>query len=197
MLRQLGAGLLRPLRRSLPLALSAQEASQRISPKVMVITMFAGEAKPWLDNERFTQKVSVPGLSKTFPDVSCTDAGLCLMTTSMGYANAASSVSALIYSDRFDLSRTYILIAGIAGVDPADGTLGSAHWARFAVDGGLQNVIDAREIPSDWSTGYVAIGAGRPGEKVELKYGSEVYRLNEELLQKAYSPDQGRGTRRR
>ena len=186
MLRQLGAGLLGLIAGSLPLALSAQEASQRISPKVIVITMFAGEAKPWLDHERFTQKVSVPGLSKTFPDVSCTDAGLCLMTTSMGYANAASSVSALIYSNRFDLSRTYFLIAGIAGVDPMDGTLGSAHWARFAVDGGLQNVIDAREIPSDWSTGYVAIGAGRPGEKVELKYGSEVYRLNEELLQKAY-----------
>jgi purine nucleoside permease len=48
-------------------------------------------------------------------------------------------------------------------------------------------VIDAREIPSDWTTGYVAIGASRPGEKVELKYGSEVYRLNEDLLQKAYS----------
>jgi purine nucleoside permease len=109
------------------------------------------------------------------------------MTTSMGYANAASSVSALIYSNRFDLSQTYFLIAGIAGVDPADGTLGSAHWARFAIDGGLQNVIDAREIPSDWTTGYVAIGASRPGEKVELKYGSEVYRLNEDLLQKAYN----------
>src|SRR3712207_9110949 len=84
---------------------SAQEAPQRIRPKVMVITMFAGEAKPWLDNERFTQKVAVPGLSKAFPEVSCTDAGLCLMTTSMGYANAASSASALVYSGRFDLSQ--------------------------------------------------------------------------------------------
>lgn len=186
MLRQLGAGLLGLLAVSLPLTLSAQEAPQRISPRVMVITMFAGEAKPWLDQERFTQKVAVPGLFKAFPEVSCTDAGLCLMTTSMDYANAASSVSALVYSGRFDLSQTYFLIAGIAGVDPADGTLGSAHWARFAVDGGLQNVIDAREIPSEWSTGYVAIGASRPGEKVELKYGSEVYRLNEDLLQKAY-----------
>jgi len=36
--------------------------------------------------------VAVPGLSKAFPEVSCTDAGLCLMTTSMGYANAASSI---------------------------------------------------------------------------------------------------------
>jgi purine nucleoside permease len=187
MLRQLGASLLGLMAASLPLTLSAQEAPQRISPKVMVITMFAGEAKPWLDNERFTQKVAVPGLSKAFPDISCTDAGLCLMTTSMGYANAASSASALVYNGRFDLSQTYFLIAGIAGVDPADGTLGSAHWARFAVDGGLQNAIDAREIPSEWSTGYVAIGASRPGEKVELKYGSEVYRLNEDLLQKAFS----------
>jgi purine nucleoside permease len=186
MLRRLGPGLLGVVAAGLPLVLSAQEASQRISPKVMVITMFGGEAKPWLDNESFSRKVAVPGLSKSFPEVACTDTGLCLMTTSMGYANAASSVSALIYSGLFDLSKTYFLIAGIAGVDPADGTLGSAHWARFAVDGGLQNAIDAREIPSDWTTGYLAIGASRPGEKVELKYGSEVYRLNEDLLQKAY-----------
>jgi purine nucleoside permease len=187
MLRQLGTSLVGLMVASLPLTLSAHEVSQRISPKVMVITMFAGEAKPWLDNERFTQKVVVPGLSKAFPEVSCTDAGLCIVTTSMGYANAASSVSALVYSGRFDLSQTYFLIAGIAGVDPADGTLGSAHWARFAIDGGLQNTIDARDMPSDWTTGYVAIGASRPGEKVELKYGSEIYRLHEDLLQKAYS----------
>lgn len=182
-----GAGLLGLAAASLPLAASAQEAAPRLSPKVMVITMFAGEAKPWLEKEAFTQKIAIPGLSKGFPEVSCTEAGLCLMTTSMGYANAASSLSALIYSGRFDLSKTYFLIAGIAGVDPADGTLGSAHWARFAIDGGLRNEIDAREVPGDWSTGYVAIGAAKPGEKVELKYGSEVYRLNEDLLQKAYA----------
>lgn len=186
MLRRLGAGLLGVVAASLPLALAAKEASPQISPKVMVITMFSGEAKPWLDSEPLTHKVAVPGLSKAFPEVGCTDDGLCLMTTSMGYANAASSVSALVYSGLFDLSKTYFLIAGIAGVDPADGTLGSAHWARFAIDGGLQNAIDSREIPGDWATGYLAIGASRPGEKVELKYGSEIYRLNEDLLQKAY-----------
>lgn len=187
MFRRFGFGFLSIIAASVPWGLAAQETAARISPKVIVITMFAGEAKPWLDNEAFVQKIGVPGLAKSFPEMSCTKAGLCLMTTSMGYANAASSVSALIYSGRFDLSQTYFLIAGIAGVDPADGTLGSAHWARFAVDGGLQNQIDAREIPGDWPTGYLAIGASRPGEKVELKYGSEIYRLNEDLLQKAYS----------
>jgi purine nucleoside permease len=162
-----------------------------LAPKVLVITMFGGEAKPWLDGEALTRKIAVPGLSKAFPEVSCTDNGLCIVTTSMGYANAASSMSALVYGGRFDLTKTYFLIAGIAGVDPAFGTLGSAHWARYAIDGGLQNEIDAREMPAAWSTGYVAIGAGAPGQKVELRYGSEVYRLDEELLQAAYRLTKG------
>jgi purine nucleoside permease len=34
--------------------------------------------------------------------------------------------------------------------------------------------------------GYLAIGAPAPGQKAELRYGSEVYRLNEDLLQAAY-----------
>ena len=97
----------------------------------MVITMFAGEAKPWLDNERFTQKVAIPGLSKAFPDVSCTEAGLCLMTTSMGYANAASSVSALIYSGRFNLSPPKARAQGIQDL------------TRWLDEGRLQHTIGA------------------------------------------------------
>ena len=180
----LGWILTLPLCIAAPMAVVAQ--LQPMPPKVMVITMFGGEAKPWLEGETLTRKIAVPGLSKTFPEVSCTESGLCVLTTNMGYANAASSVSALVYSGRFDLTRTYFLIAGIAGVDPAQGTLGSAHWARYAIDGGLQNEIDAREMPRDWSSGYLGIGAGAPGRKVERRYGSEVYRLDEGLLQAAY-----------
>ena len=163
----------------------AYAEGQPVAPKVLVITMFGGEAKPWLEGEALAQKIAVPGLSKAFPDVSCTLSGLCVTTTSMGYANAASSISAIVYSGRFDLSKTYFLIAGIAGVDPAHGTLGSAHWARYAIDGGLQNEIDAREMPPAWSAGLLAIGAGAPGQKAELRYGSEIYRLDEDLLQAA------------
>jgi purine nucleoside permease len=162
------------------------DAQAPLAPKVLVITMFGGEAKPWLEGEKLTHKIAVPGLSKPFPEVACTEAGLCVVTTNMGYANAASSVSALIYSGRFDLRQSYFVIAGIAGVDPAGGTLGSAHWARYAIDGGLQHEIDAREMPEGWSSGYVAIGAAAPGQKVELRYASEIYRLDEDLLQAAY-----------
>lgn len=184
MFYQIGLSLTGLLCVAAPELASAQ--AQPLAPKVLVITMFGGEAKPWLESEPLTRKIAVPGLSKAFPEVSCTEGGLCVMTTNMGYANAASSVSAVIYSGRFDLSKTYFLIAGIAGIDPAQGTLGSAHWARYAIDGGLQNEIDAREMPEGWSTGYVAIGAGAPGQKVELRYATEVYRLDEELLQAAY-----------
>jgi purine nucleoside permease len=160
--------------------------SPPVAPKVLVVTMFGGEAKPWLDGEALTRKLAPPGLSKAYPDVACSDDGLCLTTTGMGYANAASSIAALVFGGEFDLSKTYFLIAGIAGVDPAEGTLGSAHWARFALDGGLQNEIDPREAPAEWSAGYLAIGAAAPGKRAEDHYGDEVYRLNEDLLQAAY-----------
>ncbi|WP_054308017.1 purine nucleoside permease [Mesorhizobium sp. 1M-11] len=161
------------------------QAEQPIAPKVLVVTMFGGEAKPWLEGRKFDTKLKVPGLSKEYPEVACDATGLCVMTTAMGYANAASSVSAVIYSGLFDLRQSYILIAGIAGVDPSDGTLGSAHWARFAVDAGLRHEIDPRQIPADWPDGVVALGAQKPGEKPKWGSGTEVYKLNEKLAEKA------------
>jgi purine nucleoside permease len=175
-----GAGLV-------ALAACPPAQAETFAPKVLVVTMFGGETKPWLEGEAPTRKIGIPGLAKAYPDVACTDAGLCVLTTGMGYANAASTITALAFSGRLDLTRAYVLIAGIAGVDPAYGTLGSAHWARYAIDGGLQNEIDPREAPADWSAGYVAIGAGAPGQKAPLRYGSEVYRLDEGLLQAAYA----------
>ena len=166
-------------------------AAAAIAPKVLVITMFDAEAKPWLEHEALDRRIRIPGLSPRYPDVHCDRAGLCLMTTDMGYANAASSVSALVLSGRFDLRRTYVLIAGIGGVDPTAGTLGSAHWARYAVDGGLVHSIDPRQVPAGWSSGVLSLGAQKPGEKGDWDAGTEVFRLDETLLQKAYALSAG------
>jgi purine nucleoside permease len=165
-------------------ATSPAAHAEQIAPKVLVITMFADEAKPWLDGRIFETKVSVPGLSRSYPEVACNAAGLCMMTTDMGYANAASSVSAVIYSGLFNLRQSYILIAGIGGVDPNDGTLGSAHWARFAVDSGLRHAIDPRQIPADWPDGVLGLGSEKPGKKPVWGTGTEVYRLDETLVSK-------------
>jgi purine nucleoside permease len=166
-------------------ALSAQ-AADRIAPKVLVVTMFGEEAKPWLANRPLATKVKVPGLSRDYPEVACDDKGLCLMTTGMGYANAASSVAAVAFGGLFDLTRTYVLIDGIAGVDPKDGTLGSALWARYVVDAGLRHDIDARQIPSGWPDGQIPLGAAVPTAKPAWGAGTEVYALNAALVQKAF-----------
>jgi purine nucleoside permease len=168
-------------------ALAQEPKDEVVKPKVMVISMFAGEAKPWLENEELTDKITVPGLFEEFPEVACNSDGLCHFTTGMGYANAASSMSAVLYSNLFELTETYFLVAGIGGVDPEDGTLGSAHWARFVVDAGLKHEIDARQMPEDWPTGYLGLGADKPGEKAKWQAGTELFRLNETLLQKAFA----------
>ena len=107
------------------------------------------------------------------------------MTTGMGHANAAASLVALLYSGQFELSRAYFLIAGIAGIDPARGTIGSAAWARYAVDFGIAHEIDARELPAGWQDGYFGVLTDSPGKKPELEYRTEVFALDDGLLRRA------------
>ncbi len=153
--------------------------------KVMIVTLFGPEAEPWLKQLPAKAAVRVPGLSAEYPEVRCTDSGICVMTTGMGHANAAASTMALALSPQFDLSKAYFVVTGIAGIDPNVGTLGSAAWARFLVDFGLQQEFDEREAPPAWSGGYVGIGAADPDTKPKLEYGTEVFQLDEALLQRA------------
>ncbi len=67
--------------------------------------------------------------------------------------NAATSMTALTFSPLFNLTHTYFLIAGIAGVNPKVATLGSVTFAKYAVQVALQYEFDAREIPDNFSTG--------------------------------------------
>ncbi|HEX4340065.1 MAG TPA: hypothetical protein VH062_29360 [Polyangiaceae bacterium] len=155
------------------------------APKAMIISMFGPEGQVWIDNMKLTQEIFVPGLSPDYPTVHCNDDDVCNVITGMGHANAASSISALVYNGGFDLTKTVFLIAGIAGIDPGQGTLGSAAWARYLVDFGLQWEIDAREMPDGWPYGYFGIGTKGPTEKPSLDYRTEVFQVNEVLLQRA------------
>ena len=102
--------------------------------KLLIINMFGPEAQPFITNLQLTDDVVVPGLSPDYPKVHCNADAVCELTTGMGHTNVAASVSALQYSGLFDLSSTYFLIAGITGIDPTQGTLGSAAWAHYLVD---------------------------------------------------------------
>lgn len=101
--------------------------------------------------------------------------------TGEGEINAATTVTSVAFSPLFDLTETYFLIAGIAGVNPERVTLGSATFARFAVQVALQYEIDIRELPSSYSTGYIPLGAHFPNQYPTSIYGTEVFEVNDEL----------------
>jgi purine nucleoside permease len=166
-------------------AAAAQRGRPARAVKVLVINMFASEATPWLTALAPLEDIPVPGLAADYPDVHCNADAVCEMTTGMGHANAAASLMAVIYSGTFDLRRAYFLIAGIAGIDPARGTIGTAAWARYVVDSGIAHEIDAREMPGGWSAGYFGVLTTAPDQLPKFEYRTEVYRLDEDLLQRA------------
>lgn len=163
---------------------------QIITPKVMIVTSSSGDTKPWLEHIKFTQSIALSGLNPQHPDLYCTDDAVCLVTTGMGYANAATTMMALSFSARLDLSNTYFMIAGTGGIDPKYGTLGSAHWARYVVDGGLLHRIDAKQTPEKWQQTLFALGTHAPNKKPKIYAGTEVYHLNDALVNKAYKISQ-------
>jgi purine nucleoside permease len=159
--------------------------------KVLIITMFEPEATPWIEPLKLTEQVPVPGLLPAHPALRCNADDVCLLTAGMGHANAAASTLAVALDPRFDLRRTWFLIAGIAGIDPARGTTGSAAWARYLVDFGIAHEIDAREMPKGWQSGFLGIMTKAPGEKPKFEYDTEVAQLDEKLLQKALALSRG------
>lgn len=157
------------------------------SPKVFIISMFTPEAKVWYGIPEFDlleRNVTVPGFSPLFPDARCTANGeICQLVTGEGEINAAVTVTALYSSGLFDLSETYFLIGGIAGIDPERGTIGGVTFARYATQVALQYEFDYREVPQEWSTGYIPQDSYAPGEYPNVLYGTEVFEVNDELRQ--------------
>jgi purine nucleoside permease len=66
-------------------------------------------------------------------------------------------------------------------VNPEVGTLSDVTFARYAVQVALQYEFDAREIPANFSTGYVPQGSTRPDEYPQAIYGTEVFEVNTAL----------------
>lgn len=164
---------------------AAARTAEVRAPKVMIVSMFGPEGKVWLDKLGPWQEIRVPGLSPDYPVVRCNEMDVCVMTTGMGHANAAASMMALTFSPRFDLRHTYFLIAGVAGIDPARGTLGTATWANYLVDFDIQWEVDSREAPPNWTTGYLGIFAKNQSDKPPLDYRTEVFELNHQLTDAA------------
>jgi len=161
--------------------------------KVVIVTLFEpgedtgdrpGEYQFWVEREHLDRKLEIPG---TYRPLRYRDDGVLAVCTGGGIARSAAVIAALARDRRFDFRKAYWITAGIAGIDPADGTLGSAAWAEYIIDGDLAHEIDPREMPADWPTGYVPLSQSKPYEEPRKnRLGDVVFRLNPGLVDWAY-----------
>lgn len=159
--------------------------------KAVVVTMFEtdndtgdepGELQYWVERENLNNIYPLP---TAYHNLRSNGQGLMVTLTGIGTAKSATSIMALGTDPRFDLTKAYWLVAGIAGIDPNDASLGSAAWAEWVVDADLSHEIDAREIPSDWQYGYLPLFTQEPNTTPTANIG-EAYQLNSKLAKWAY-----------
>jgi purine nucleoside permease len=179
-------------------------------PRVVVVTYFEvgqdtgdrpGELQYWVERDGLTRTIDVPGM--THPVRANADASEIAVTVGPGNIKPGVNLMALGADPRFDLHRSYWLINGIAGVSPADGTIGDAFWTDFVINGDLTKEIDARELPAGWKDGYFSLdgtsfgdakgGAGWEddvrkwgGNEARANRRGNVIRMNAALLKWAY-----------
>ena len=163
--------------------------SAPIKIKVVVVSMFEpgedtgdfpGEFQLWVEREHLDHILPLPAGNH---HLRMNKDGVLGMLTGVATAKAAASVMALGLDPRFDLTKAYWVVAGIGGGDPADVSLGSAVWASHVIDGDIAYEIDAREIPADWSTGFVPLRKSQPYQQpVKPQLDGELYTLNPDLV---------------
>jgi purine nucleoside permease len=169
-----------------------QKPDAPIKVKVVVVAMFErgedtgdapGEYQLWVEREHLDQIFPMPA---GYHHVRMNKDGVLGLLTGVGTAKAAASVMALGLDPRFDLSKAYWIVAGIGGGPPSEISLGSAVWVDRVVDGDLAFEIDARQIPENWTTGYVPLGKSTPFEQPVDEKRAGIFMLNPQLTAWAF-----------
>lgn len=167
-------------------------AAKPIPVRIVVIAMFEvgndtgdtpGELQYWVERDHLDQVYPMPD---AYHAVRMNRAGEMAILTGAGTAHAAATVMAVGLDPRFDFSRAFWIVAGIAGGNPNRISLGSAAWAHFVVDGDLGYEIDAREVPQEWTTGYIPLRKTRPFELPAAPPDGQVFELDGALTQWAF-----------
>lgn len=164
--------------------------------RVVVVSLFeigedegdvAGEFQLWKARRQLSARIPFP---QSFHDLYYNPETQVLgMVTGIGTARSTAATMALGLDPRFDLGKAYWLVAGIAGIDPQDASIGSVAWARYVVDGDLAHEIDAREIPADWKSGYFPRQTRGPNDMAGPAdpAGGEMFAINPALADWAFA----------
>ena len=159
--------------------------SAKIAPKIFLINSNPSDASTWKsipDFNLLAHNHTLSGLSSSFSSVHCTsDSSICQLITGKGAIHAAMSTTTLLLSPLFDFRQTYFILSGVGRISPRIGSIGSVTFARFVIQPSLQYEIDGREIPENFTTGYVPLGSKEPGVYPSEFQGTEVFELNDAL----------------
>jgi purine nucleoside permease len=145
-----------------------------------------GEFQYWVEREHLDEVVAFPG--GVHPLRTNADHTVLGMVSGTTLVNATASMMALGLDPRFDLTHAYFLINGIAGVDPADASVGSAAWATYVI-GDVAREIDPHDAPPDWPYGLFPVSAHAPNPPTVPPAPwtrSNLYELNPKLADWAF-----------
>ena len=179
--------------KNIPFDVEFQGSQNPIPVKVVIVTMFEigadggdqpGEFQLWKERQRLNVQIAFP---HSHHDLFYNeDTQVLGVVTGIGTAKSASAIMALGLNSRFDLSSAYWIIAGIAGIDPEDASIGSAVWSSYLVDGDLAHEIDPREMPDDWDFGYFARSTTSPFDPNRPEPTGEMFVANPSLRDWAF-----------
>jgi purine nucleoside permease len=157
--------------------------------KVVVVTMFEpGRGRPG-ELARFRAGLQLEPWN--LPDLPRgtawrNRAGVAALVAGVGPVNTAVNLLTFGLLAGADFRKTYWLICGIGGGNPARCSLGSAVWADWVVDGDLAHDLHPADHPPAWSTGILPLGASEPFGRPNFAPGlfgepAQVFRLNHRL----------------
>src|SRR3954463_14212522 len=107
------------------LLLAGRLPAETIRPKVVVVAMFEigqdtgdqpGEFQFWVEREKLDRVIPLPAAHHSVR--ANADGSVIGLVTGVGNSNAAATIMALGLDPRFDLSKSYWLVAGIARAGP-------------------------------------------------------------------------------
>ena len=152
-----------------------------------------GEFQFWVEREHLDRDPRLPRRRPRPhhpPLRTNTDHTILGMVCGTTLVNATASMMALGLDPRFDLTHAYILINGIAGVDPNVASIGSAAWAKYVV-GDVVREIDPREAPKRLALRLLPHPAPRaqPATLTDAPtwHRSNLYTLNPKLVAWAFA----------
>jgi purine nucleoside permease len=153
-----------------------------VSPKIVFI---ANEFEfGYLEAYNFTTIYTGALFEQVF---ACTaDGTICKLVCGQELVSA-SQITALLLIPGVDLTKSYIIITGTGGVNPKYGTAGGAAISTFGIQWEWGDMFLGDDLPANFSGQYFSSYAQDAPDKYPVTVGTEVYKLNDALVDRFYN----------